>query len=199
MRTITYALMLWATSVYGQTCAQQPPPSLDRISEWSCKDMSYDQAWDLLVANQIPPVRNAKITDLGLKANYGSRKSRLIRGLQITGFATALIGGFLAGNGNLQDWQIGALIAGPKVTEEGVKFFGGAPEQFRETPNEAGFVTIYSLYSNRLIAGSIPAAVPAQFKGSIQLTDWHTLLVEARHKQLQRLEMNQAELLAGVL
>jgi hypothetical protein len=156
MRYVILVLgICWVAS--AQTCVQQPPPELDRISEWSCKDMSFEQAWDLLAANQIAPVRYAKITELGNKANYNSKKQKLLRGLQIIGFGTGLIGGMLANSGDLLDWQIGALIAGPKVTEAGITFFSGRPDQFRETPNEAGFTTIYSLYSNQLIAGPVPA------------------------------------------
>jgi len=149
------AIVLFQAIAWPQTCSQQPTPALSDISEWSCKRMDYDQAWDLLTANGIAPVRNAKVTQLGSTANYRSRKQRVIRGLQILGFATSLAGGLLANNDKLLDWQIGALIAGPKLTEEGVKFFGGAPNEFQETPAEAGFVTIYSRYTPKLIAGAV--------------------------------------------
>lgn len=153
--------------------------------------MTYGEAWDVLVANKISPVRNARITLMGTEANYRSKKGRLIRGLQIVGFAAAVAGGILANNGELTDLQLTALLAGPKAAEAGIQFFSGAPNEWQETPSEAGFVTIYSLYSNVLIAEAqtpapalasppTPVPAPATSHPGFVPTSWHALLVETR-------------------
>lgn len=203
----------------AQTCAKQPAISLDNIEEWACKGMDYEQAWDALTSNQIAPVRNANVTVKGTTVNYNSRKSKLIRGLQIAGFATMIAGGVLANNGNLSDLQLTLLLGGPKATEEGIRFFSGAPDTFVMTPPESGFVTIYSGPTSQQIVRSAVAPAPvttqpaapgfvpstwlrlyrdsrAQSRDVVvhwRAVDASWLQEELRWENEQRLEMNEAE------
>lgn len=186
--------LVFASLSWAQTCAKQPPIKLSNVEEWACKGMDYDAAWNTLTAAQIAPVRPAKVMELGTQRNYTSKKHILIRGLRIAGFAATIAGSILANNVELTDLQLAALLAGPQVAAEGVSFFSGAPDDFVQTPSDAGFVTIFSGPTNQQIvalpAPAVPLARPAL---SFQPTDWHTLLVESRVKSAERLQMNQAE------
>lgn len=131
------------------SCVKQPPISLKGLDEWACRGMTYEQAWDTLAANEVAPVRSARVAELSLRTNYNSKKQKTIRGLQILGFATAMAGGFLGGR--IPDWQVGLLIGGPKITEEGIKFFSAAPDDFVQLASDQSFATIYSLSSDKQI------------------------------------------------
>lgn len=150
-------LLISAGAAYPQSCVRQPPPALKGVSEFACKDMSYSEAWDLLAANKIAPVRMAKVTLLGGKTNYQSRKQKILRGLRIAGFVSGIAAGVLINNGGLTDLQAAALIAGPKVLEEGIVWASGEPDEFRETPTESGFVTVYTLETSALVVAREPA------------------------------------------
>lgn len=112
-------------------------------------------------------------------------------------------------------WQ--ALVVMSPVLFRIIKgvIFGTAPSEWSrpsgmvgdgEIPVDSRGSASAMLYTRRedgvrriSLARPTSEALPAQFNKSIQLTDWYTALVEARCRQLRRLEMNQAELLAGVL
>lgn len=205
LSVVTFALVL-CSSAWGQTCAKQPPTSIKDIYEWGCKDMDYSQAWNTLTAAGIAPVRPAKITELGTKTNRRSRKQLFIVGLRIAQIFTPAIP--LVGDIN-EWWAQALMVAGPKLLEEGVEFVAGEPDEFIQTPSDAGFVTIYSGPTSQQIVGQPPESTssssPAADKTNqraeevkltrFQPTSWYTLYTETQALTLdQRDHMRRYEL-----
>jgi hypothetical protein len=63
-----------------------------------------------------------------------------------------------------------------------LQFAQGVPDDFRETPAEAGFVTVYAATSNvgsiGVKSAPVPAPAPASFIPRFQVSTWKVLLEE---------------------
>jgi hypothetical protein len=146
-----------ALQAQGPHCVQQPRPSLEYrdiggktqfASMWACRTANYEDAWDVLVANGVAPIRGVTVAELGSKANQRSRKNVLLTGLRVLQFALPVIP--VVGDVNELAYQI-LFVAGPKLAEEGINFVSGYPDEFQITPSEGGYVTVYSLASAQAI------------------------------------------------
>jgi hypothetical protein len=184
MRILAVLLVAIAAPVGAQTCSQQPGAVLKGVVEWGCRGMDYDQAWDLLSRNGIAPVRPAKVTQLGQDLNRKSRKQAWLIGLRIAGLFTPAIPLV----GDINEWWAQALfIGGPKLLEEGTTFFTGQPDDFRETPSEAGFVAIYSAASNQqIVSGALPPILaPKPAKLEFRPSTWYALYGDTAARRSQ--------------
>lgn len=160
MKRFQWLLLLLASAASAQQiphCVQQPRPTLEYrdisgkmeyASMWACRAANYEEAWDVLIAGGVAPIRGVTVAELGAKANRKSRKTYLMIGLKVLQFVLPAIP--VVGDVNEVGYQV-LFVAGPKLVEEGINFVSGYPEDFQVTPSDGGYITVYSLAANQRI------------------------------------------------
>ena len=184
------ALFLLSLPLAAQ-CVQQPQISIDGISEWSCRSMTYDDAWGLLAANGIAPVRSARVAELGNKTNRRGRKQLILTGLKIISFGLPFVPTYAS---IAEDWIIGLLAAAPALVEGGTQLAEGIPEEFTDPPSADGYTSIYTLSTSVQVvsprvatpAAPVQSVPPAAL--NFQPSSWVALYGDSKARSVEVIE-----------
>jgi len=166
---LAFSTASFATA-YGQLrCVRQPESRLvyrdadgqkRQAAEWACTGGAKKQAFDLLADANLGPLAFAKVDELAGRVNAKSRKSTLGHVLNGAAFVLPLVA--VALNDQLSDLDRTALAGSPRVFQKAVELIAGYPDEFERTPEQDGFLTLYTLTADpavNLIREAEPLAV----------------------------------------
>lgn len=131
-------------------CVQQPQSNLyyrdaagnkTQAAEWACSGGTKREAFELLADANLGPMAFAKVDQLARRVKARSRKT--IAGHILEGAKVVMP--YLAFKiEGLSDAER-ALVAGwPQLVQKGGQLIAGFPDEFERTPEQDGFVTLYS-------------------------------------------------------